>query len=582
MKLISKFTALVLLGLSIFSCSKDTDIPEVIAPSTEVKTELINVDLEASGQEGGLRLAQEIDDRGHAVRPFLNDKNLKIRVAVRLNGNVNTITYQTLEFKKLTGLRARYTGQLTVPSGTSPSSDKYEIAGVLLGEVDGEEFTQIEGNQENSPIVNAIPTNGFVTAQENKLATKIPYVATWKQIKIVNGIVQPVNMDFAPNGTLLRFKITNRQAQAIKPIKIKVFTNAFFKDWKYDFRNLIGNNLAFGQRNAGTGLWLESIALLDPQTIDPDGTSRWYYMWVMPTATTQHNTSTKIWVELEGKGEALGFSSSHIPSMGSVPVNLQVRPSSSDANIGGLNPGYFESDDTTEGFPNGKIPLDYLAEYNVAPGGKTFVDSHANNASGYFSWEDALNINISGYHLPSQDEMRAILVPSESSARYDINMTKAVDELIVVAGEAYSVRSEYTSTGNGILYALRFAQGTKKDKLTAYRYERVALSAGALESGVKITARYLGNSFMGNLSTIANEAYWQNNASQDVRRFLPATGVKISGGAVSDLGLKGLYFTSTETSTAAKVFAVASTAPHVNNQWNKANHMAIRLFKTNP
>lgn len=589
MNLRSRLSALVLLGLTLFSCSKESDVLEIDTPSSQtVKTQVIHVDLEA-GEAGELRLTQEIDDRGHAVRPFMSDKNLKIRVAVRLNNDANTIAYQTLEFTKLEGLRARYSGQLTVPAGSNPTTDKYEISGILLSEVNGEEFTQVEGDDKVSSIVKEMPSAGLVTAQGGKLGTKIPYVAEWMSIKITNGVVQPVNMRFKPNGTLLRFKVTNRQAQNIKPTKIKIFTNAFFEDWKYDFRRLNGNGLVWGQRDAGNALWLKTFDLPNPQMVAPETASVWYYMWVMPTASTT-GLQTKIWVELEGSGEAVGFSSSHVPSMGSVPINLQVRPSSVDGNFDGLNPGYFEGDgngnnDNTAavGFPEGKIPLEYLAEYNVAAGGTSFVDTHTNNASGYFSWEDAMKIKISGYHIPSQDEMRAILVPGESSANYYSNMTKTVDELIVVAGEAYSVTSEYTSKGNGILYALRFAQGTKKDKLTAYRYERLGtFTAGNLDARVKISARYLGATFTGNLATIANEAYWQTNNSKDVHRFLSATGYKLSGGTVSDLGVKGLYWTSTEVGSAAKAFAAALTSPHVNNQYNKATHVPVRLLKTNP
>ena len=60
---------------------------------------------------------------------------------------------------------------------------------------------------------------------------------------------------------------------------------------------------------------------------------------------------------------------------------------------------------------NGKNLLDAVAEYNVDITGTKFTTSHTNAAgfSGYFTWNGAKSLQISGYHLPTSHEWIAII-----------------------------------------------------------------------------------------------------------------------------------------------------------------------------
>ena len=60
---------------------------------------------------------------------------------------------------------------------------------------------------------------------------------------------------------------------------------------------------------------------------------------------------------------------------------------------------------------NGKNLLNAVAEYNVDITGTKFTTSHTNAAgfSGYFTWNGAKSLQISGYHLPTSHEWIAII-----------------------------------------------------------------------------------------------------------------------------------------------------------------------------
>lgn len=584
MNLRSRLSALVLLGLTLFSCSKESDVLEVDTPSQTVKTQVIHVDLEA-GESGELRLTQEIDDRGHAVRPFMSDKNLKIRVAVRLNNDANTIAYQTLEFTKLEGLRARYSGQLTVPSGSNPSKDRYEISGILLNEVGGEVFTEIEGDAASSSVVKAIAATELKTPQASKLDTKIPYLADWQHISIQGGVVQPVNMRFKPNGTLLRFKVVNTLGSEIKVTGIKVQTNAFFRDWKYDFKKLATNNLTMGQRD-DLEEWTETFNLPSEITLGSNGESDWYYLWVMPTGTNL-NLVTKISAVREGGIQNLAFQSGMKPSLGSVPVRLVVKNRPIDGDFGGMDEGGFSEETLKNSFLNGKLPFEYVSGFANATGTAllplTEVIANNDPRIGFFKFEDASALNISGARLPSILQLRSIL--PDLSIRNDISkLTSDYREVVNVGGETFESTADYKAmNGERVLYGIRFKTGDNAKRM-AYKYEHMGtFEENSADSRVKVSMKYVGSDPAIDIEHISNpltrDAFW---ASPDGVLYLPAFGLMGVTGR-TNLGTSG-YFISEDAYSERDAHALRIFDKYLvgTNRVNRANKFTAILFKVNP
>lgn len=347
MKLKQLFASLALASFALLSCSQESEVHPVPEPGQEPATKVMQVTLETEEGmlENGLRLDQQIDWEGKPISPLMSDKPVKIRIAVRLNDDYSTISYQTLTFEKVGPLKVRYQGALTVPTGSAPATDKYYISGILLAEdgVDGRVFTEIEGDEATSSIVNVKPATGLVVANEsNVLATTAPYVADWKEVKLVDGTNKPVTMTFKPSGTLLRFQVTNDNDTYVTVEGIKVETNAFFKDWKYDFSQARTTtntilNLAAGQR-ADVNAWSETFAVTE--TLTAKTVSKWYYIWVMPIKAGSTGLRAKVTVLHSGGQESLSFQSGVAPTVGSVAVMLPLKlPASTDGNFEGYNDG---------------------------------------------------------------------------------------------------------------------------------------------------------------------------------------------------------------------------------------------------
>lgn len=192
--------------------------------------------------------------------------------------------------------------------------------------------------------------------------------------------------------------------------------------------------------------------------------------------------------------------------------------------------------------PPPTLALEYFAEYNVGTTPGTFAASQANNAGGYYTWEQATSATTkvcpAGYRVPTRDELNGVLLQYTTTYMYwdRFQNVSNIAEEIAVDGVTKTYLGDYSSTGNGINYAIRFKQATggtasapaATDNVmrTAYRYERVGTLSndGNLNSHMKVTVRYLGTGFAGTVSTIANEAWWSANHAGDITRVFPAAG----------------------------------------------------------
>ncbi len=155
-----------------------------------------------------------------------------------------------------------------------------------------------------------------------------------------------------------------------------------------------------------------------------------------------------------------------------------------------------------------------LAKFNVGATPKTWAESHKNNASGYYTQENAAAACPVGYRLPSVVEMEKFM----PSPQITFNAT---------TGLAYSI------LGTGVEH-------------TAYRYRRVGVfEQNNLDSHWEITGRYLGTEHDGvEISTVVQEEWWAAGNGNDIVHIFPACGSEAFAGV---MGRHGKYWTSSKT-----------------------------------
>jgi hypothetical protein len=168
-----------------------------------------------------------------------------------------------------------------------------------------------------------------------------------------------------------------------------------------------------------------------------------------------------------------------------------------------------------------KLAIEYFAEYTLFE--DEFSNSHRNDKSSYYSLEEAMQVCPKGWHLPSQEEWAGIFP-------YSHILEKGEAVPISINGVIKNYFSEYRggSDNPAILYAIRFKRDPEMELdnklLSAYRYEFVGDKEDPLSAGLKVTVRYLGPSFKGNMDDIANETYWKTNNKEDIVRIFPYAG----------------------------------------------------------
>ena len=161
-----------------------------------------------------------------------------------------------------------------------------------------------------------------------------------------------------------------------------------------------------------------------------------------------------------------------------------------------------------------------LAEYNVSATHGAFTDSHKNNSSGYYTWEEAKTACPPGYHLPSKEEFMLFMPDIEN-------------------GITFTDRVAYRIFGEG-------------DDRAVYRYELVGNFKNLDEnSQLKITGRYLGTNYPEEASddAIFDELWWADHNENDVVRIFPAAGMYTVTGSPQSVGFQGLYWTSDSSET---------------------------------
>lgn len=248
-----------------------------------------------------------------------------------------------------------------------------------------------------------------------------------------------------------------------------------------------------------------------------------------------------------------------------------------------------------------KLPIEYIAEFNVNTDGDGFATSHDNDQSGYFTWSEAKDLfdgsvsALQGYHLPTKDEWIAVgstatFIQFGSSTLIGTNNT--ITEQATVNGVTKSYFSRYKRGPNGshITYGMRFqGGGTETNELKcAYRYEPVGTFAddGNLTSHLKVTVRYVGPTANVHIDDIATEDYWNTNNHDDVIRIFPAVGHRDKDVArtLRLRGWSGSYSSmdiSSQASDGSHViyrFTVTPETVHVTNNLSTYHGFAVRPF----
>ncbi len=169
-------------------------------------------------------------------------------------------------------------------------------------------------------------------------------------------------------------------------------------------------------------------------------------------------------------------------------------------------------------------PLSFVAEYNVNPDGNGFVtDLTSCTASGYFNWNSADTINISGYHLPSMEEWYGIFPERDTYVTYVLFKNEGshygISKNVIVQGETINMTSDFYNTGNNVSYALRY-KGT--DMVSAWKYELLNYNTNTCH--IKITSRNVAPSIIIDSITVNNGAFWTTGNENDIVRCFPASG----------------------------------------------------------
>ena len=238
--------------------------------------------------------------------------------------------------------------------------------------------------------------------------------------------------------------------------------------------------------------------------------------------------------------------------------------------------------------PQAKLPIEFVAEYNMKETGLGFVSSHANNVSGYFDWDRAMRLykkeakfKVAGqeYYLPSMYEWSAV-IPFRN-----VYFTKKDDvldqnETFEFQGKTRNLRGDYKFPGGSVAYAIRF-KGEGDLIRSAYRFEYTDNPDGEGRALI-ITARYLGPEQTSvTIEDVAKPEYWTTNKDQNIVRVFPCAGYKyFDSGEIQTRNVWGNYWESTEHDTQmARRVLIGPGDASSNDGARKIDSRSVRLFK---
>ena len=220
-------------------------------------------------------------------------------------------------------------------------------------------------------------------------------------------------------------------------------------------------------------------------------------------------------------------------------------------------------------------PLRYVAKYNVNPAGTGLVTNlTACDVSGYFNWNDAMTISVSGYHLPSRKEWRSIVPEVYNYVLFKTTVDKNNTEYVTVRNQNITMTCDYhnvgTQTNPAPSYALRY-KGT--DMLSAWIYDYIN---DGNNTHLKVTCRNVVPSVT--IFDIANPDFWITGNEINVVRYFPAGGQENATGGYNNVGTHGNFWSSTEyNKDNARIMYFSPDNVQMHN-FNKFTKYSVRLF----
>lgn len=582
---LNKLCALLLGGLALTACSKDELSPLPSAGSDAPKTISVPIKLEvghnlddSTDAEGKLRSTYVAEASGKAYRLQMPERDLMVYVVVTRDNA--TPVGQTLKFTKVKGVnRSVFYGNLTLPQD---GTGRYRAVATVLSEVGNPRvFAKVSTDNplQVEVVQNVSPTGGVImdeVGDDNLVETSVPYSTDWfilpeledNKFKVVS---YPV---FYPLGTLLRIRFKN-EIEAETTISGASFsTSAFVTQGHFDLTPKTSGLPAFVSKQkpeiypllpetattkdglyfaTGSGTTEQNITLAAKGT--EGATSKWYYVWVMPTskttATTHIGASLLEYNRLKLKYTFGGLVINTTLPSGHVALMIPVTPHS-------LSHAHEDIIDWDGDWSTGIVtpstiypPLTMFTEYNLAPNGTSFATSNRSDASGYFTYEYAnqnlRSINIGGktYYLPRWDDWTAVFPYLFSETSFEKASHDNLNVYEYFRGIGY--RAHYWSR-SGTIYAVRFINTSKKIR-SAYRYRLVNRGVGNEEAYIEVQARLLPENTSTDTNAlralVAVESYWTPGTPGLVTRQFPLAGENMTGNGSASrqgVGTNALYY----------------------------------------
>ncbi len=596
---LTKLWASALGLLALASCSKDAEPNQPVEQPT---TKVVHINLTAGQDDAGLRATYGVktDNSGALTGLQMSDKNVVLRVVVRQGTGNDAIAIQDLTFTKTAGRNhATYSGPITIPiSGTG----SYTIAAFLMREegVDGEVF--LTEKPEEMPVKGIVITHSNEVAYagtDNKLKLAVPYITDWQPITVGSEAVNPTTLYLKPFGTILRMRIKNETASAVKFKQITFQTTAFTAGYANNAGEFYpdqerDNKPFFRPYNEDSYRYtIPSDGVEVPgTTASGPGYSPWMYIWAAPRTITSPGATTAFLsfstASSAPKYKAF-YTTQYLPT-GSVPMTL-VYNGQHNMEVGELPEYDGEWGGTV---PTYTAPLSYLHPYALNSTKDGFVTDQlmTNPNVGRFTYTDIVEFMTpkalagGSYSLPTAEELRSIFPPQTNSSGVAMNEIAADAPLYDVVEEGIKVgsnpvqsyKADYVRRSNNVLYAIRLKSASNRYR-TAYRYRPYTVGT---EKGVVVESTYIGGENI-SLSNVEQSDFWTNQGRVVTSVKLPAYGFASGPSGAANVGVAVAMRSSTaidEVGTYTVTISSTVPRPYVTLR-GVPSSIPIYLFKRN-
>ena len=237
-------------------------------------------------------------------------------------------------------------------------------------------------------------------------------------------------------------------------------------------------------------------------------------------------------------------------------------------------------------------PLSFVAKYNLLSAnyflgfiftGYSFVtDLTACTGSPFFTYADAyefintMNILISPYYLPKEEEWRSIVPDNNNHVNLKQFMNSpGVSETVMIQGKTFTMISDFVTYDAGASYAIRY-KGTSM--VSAWKYEYIS---DGNNTYLKITSRNLYGQTLPYIDDVSEATFWNNNNTNDVVRYFPASGY--NDGEVKEVGTNGYFLSSTPSGKGlVSLMSFGEDSAYSNYVDKDTNQYTVRLFTIKP